>query len=76
VEVPAEILRTEQNVIIYAIGVKSASVPELELIPGSPRRTYYVKNYDFLKEIKEDILTEICEGKKFNMFTWYVCTVT
>ncbi|XP_056106602.1 collagen alpha-6(VI) chain [Rhinichthys klamathensis goyatoka] len=62
VEVPAKILRTEQNVNIYAIGVKSASVPELELISGSPQRTYYVKNYDFLKEIKEDILTEICEG--------------
>ncbi|XP_077052973.1 collagen alpha-4(VI) chain-like [Siphateles boraxobius] len=60
VEVPAKILRTEQNVTIYAIGVKSASVPELELISGSPQRTYYVKNYDFLKDIKKDILTEIC----------------
>ncbi|XP_067277978.1 collagen alpha-6(VI) chain [Pseudorasbora parva] len=60
VEVPAKILRTEQNVTIYSIGVKSASVPELELISGSPQRTFYVKNYDFLKEIKKDILTEIC----------------
>ncbi|CAM4727873.1 unnamed protein product [Leuciscus chuanchicus] len=60
VDVPAEILRTEQGVTIYAIGVKSASVPELILISGSPKRTYYVKNYDFLKDIKKDILTEIC----------------
>ncbi|XP_067241669.1 collagen alpha-6(VI) chain-like isoform X3 [Chanodichthys erythropterus] len=60
VEVPAEELRTEQNVTIYAIGVKTASVPELELISGSPQRTFYVKNYDFLKDIKKDILTEIC----------------
>lgn len=81
VEVPANILRTEQNVTIYAIGVKNASVPELTLISGSPKRTYYVKNFDFLKDIKKDILTEICspEGRKFNlwhMFIWYVCTVT
>ncbi|KAK9964947.1 hypothetical protein ABG768_006074 [Culter alburnus] len=60
VEVPAKELRTEQNVTIYSIGVKTASVPELELISGSPQRTFYVKNYDFLKDIKKDILTEIC----------------
>uniref|UniRef100_A0A673JMI4 Collagen alpha-6(VI) chain-like n=1 Tax=Sinocyclocheilus rhinocerous TaxID=307959 RepID=A0A673JMI4_9TELE len=60
VEVPAKLLRTEQNVTIYAIGVKDASEPELELISGSPQRTFYVKNYDFLDEIKKDIITEIC----------------
>uniref|UniRef100_A0A672L876 VWFA domain-containing protein n=1 Tax=Sinocyclocheilus grahami TaxID=75366 RepID=A0A672L876_SINGR len=59
VEVPAKLLRTEQNVTIYAIGVKDASEPELELISGSPQRTFYVKNYDFLDEIKKDIITEI-----------------
>ncbi len=68
VEVPANLLRTEHNVNIYAIGVKDASVPELELISGSPQRTFYVKNYDFLDEIKKDIITEICsfEGEKCN----------
>ncbi|XP_073689768.1 collagen alpha-6(VI) chain [Garra rufa] len=60
VAVPAKLLRTEQDVSIYAIGVKDASVPELELISGSPERTFYVKNYDFLDEIKKDIITEIC----------------
>uniref|UniRef100_A0A8C0Y9K5 Si:ch211-62a1.3 n=1 Tax=Cyprinus carpio carpio TaxID=630221 RepID=A0A8C0Y9K5_CYPCA len=60
VEVPAKLLRTEQNVNIYAIGVKDASVPELELISGSPQRIFYVKNYDFLDEIKKDVITEIC----------------
>ncbi|XP_056326489.1 collagen alpha-6(VI) chain isoform X1 [Danio aesculapii] len=60
VEVPAKHLRTEQDVSIYAIGVKNASVPELELISGNPQRTFYVKNYDFLKDIKKDILIEIC----------------
>ncbi|XP_016389045.1 collagen alpha-4(VI) chain-like [Sinocyclocheilus rhinocerous] len=68
VEVPAKLLRTEQNVSIYAIGVKYASVPELELISGSPQRIFYVKNYDFLDEIKKDIITEICtfEGEIFS----------
>ncbi len=68
VEVPAKLLRTSQNVNIYAIGVKDASVPELELISGSPQRTFYVKNYDFLDEIKKDIITEICsfDGEKLS----------
>ncbi|XP_059372839.1 collagen alpha-6(VI) chain-like [Carassius carassius] len=60
VEVPANLLRTEHNVIIYAIGVKNASVPELELISGSPQRTFYVKNYYLLDEIKKGMITEIC----------------
>ncbi|XP_073729648.1 collagen alpha-6(VI) chain isoform X2 [Misgurnus anguillicaudatus] len=59
VQVPAEELR-KMNVGIYAIGVKNASLPELELIAGSKERTYYVENYDFLKHIKKEILKEIC----------------
>ncbi|XP_051503354.1 collagen alpha-6(VI) chain [Myxocyprinus asiaticus] len=59
VDIPAEELR-KQNVTIYAIGVKYASMPELELISGSKKRTYFVKNYDSLKHIKGEILQEIC----------------
>ncbi|XP_052006790.1 collagen alpha-6(VI) chain isoform X2 [Xyrauchen texanus] len=59
VDVPAEELR-KQNVTIYSIGVKNASKPELELISGSKKRTFFVQNYDFLKNIKEEILQEIC----------------
>ncbi len=68
VEVPAKLLRTSQNVNIYAIGVKDASVPELELISGSPQRTFNVSNYDFLDKIKKDIITEICsfDGEKLS----------
>uniref|UniRef100_A0A672LDK1 VWFA domain-containing protein n=1 Tax=Sinocyclocheilus grahami TaxID=75366 RepID=A0A672LDK1_SINGR len=74
VEVPAKLLRTEQNVTIYAIGVKDASEPELELISGSPQRTFYVKNYDFLDEIKKDIITEICsfEGETFDYWHMFI----
>lgn len=66
VEVPAEELR-KMNVTIYAIGVKDASLSELELISGSKKRTFYVQNYDFLKHIRKEILKEICsfEGEIF-----------
>lgn len=66
VEVPAEELRN-MNVTIYAIGVKDASMSELELISGSKKRTFYVQNYDFLQHISKEILKEICsfEGEKY-----------
>ncbi|XP_036431055.1 LOW QUALITY PROTEIN: collagen alpha-4(VI) chain [Colossoma macropomum] len=59
VKVPAEQLR-KQNVTIYAVGVKNADMAELEDMSGSPKRTFYVKNYDALKLIKTKILKEIC----------------
>uniref|UniRef100_A0AAR2KCE3 VWFA domain-containing protein n=1 Tax=Pygocentrus nattereri TaxID=42514 RepID=A0AAR2KCE3_PYGNA len=59
VKIPAEQLR-KQNVTIYAVGVKNADMAELEDMSGSPKRTFYVKNYDALKLIKTKILKEIC----------------
>ena len=59
VKVPAELLR-KQNVTIYAVGVKNADMTELDDMSGSPKRTFYVKNYDALKLIKTKILKEIC----------------
>ncbi|KAK1791235.1 hypothetical protein P4O66_013255, partial [Electrophorus voltai] len=58
-KVHAEQLR-KQNVTIYAIGVKDADKAELEDMSGSPKRTFFVNNYDALKEIKSKILKEIC----------------
>uniref|UniRef100_A0A4W4FJ95 Collagen, type VI, alpha 4b n=1 Tax=Electrophorus electricus TaxID=8005 RepID=A0A4W4FJ95_ELEEL len=65
-KVHAEQLR-KQNVTIYAIGVKDADKAELEDMSGSPKRTFFVNNYDALKEIKSKILKEICsfEGEDF-----------
>ncbi|KAA0718319.1 Collagen alpha-4(VI) chain [Triplophysa tibetana] len=58
----AEELRN-MNVTIYTIGVKDASMSELEVISGSKKRTFYVQNYDFLKHIRKEILKEICSVK-------------
>ncbi|XP_044062813.1 collagen alpha-6(VI) chain-like isoform X2 [Siniperca chuatsi] len=59
VKVPAEKLRA-QGVIIYAIGVKNADANELQQISGDPQRTFFVNNFDALKPIKDDIITDIC----------------
>lgn len=59
VNIPAEELRS-QNITIYAIGVKDADMSELKDVSGSPKRTFYVQNYDALKQIKTKVLKEIC----------------
>ncbi|XP_027131185.1 collagen alpha-6(VI) chain isoform X3 [Larimichthys crocea] len=59
VKIPAEKLRA-QGVTIYAIGVKNADKLELEEIAGNPKRTFFVYNFDALKPIKDDIITDIC----------------
>ncbi|XP_076841877.1 collagen alpha-6(VI) chain [Brachyhypopomus gauderio] len=65
VKVPAEELR-KQNITIYAIGVKDADKAELEDMSGSPKRTFFVNNYDALKQIKSKILKEICSFEVCN----------
>lgn len=64
VKVPAEKLRA-QGVIIYTIGVKNADVEELLQISGDHKRTFMVNNFDALRSIKDDVLTDICsqDGK-------------
>ncbi|XP_034057183.1 LOW QUALITY PROTEIN: collagen alpha-6(VI) chain-like [Gymnodraco acuticeps] len=59
VKAPAEELR-EQGIIIYAIGVKNSSQTELEEIAGDPKRTIFVRNFDALKSINNEIIREIC----------------
>uniref|UniRef100_A0A8P4KD98 Collagen type VI alpha 6 chain n=1 Tax=Dicentrarchus labrax TaxID=13489 RepID=A0A8P4KD98_DICLA len=59
VKIPAEKLRA-QGVTVYAIGVKSADEEELKEIAGDPKRTFFVNNFDALKPIKDDIITDIC----------------
>lgn len=70
VEDPAVKLRA-QGVNIYAIGVKDADVTELEQIAGDSKRTFFVNNFDALKPIKDDIITDICseDGKERHMPT-------
>jgi len=68
VKLPAEKLRA-QGVVIYAIGVKSADEEELKEIAGSPEKTFFVNNFDALKPIKDDIITDICspDGKHISL---------
>ncbi|XP_056236931.1 collagen alpha-6(VI) chain-like isoform X1 [Seriola aureovittata] len=56
---PAEKLRA-QGVTVYAIGVKEADADELREISGDPKRTFFVNNFDALRPIKDDIITDIC----------------
>ncbi|KAM7382826.1 hypothetical protein PAMP_002532 [Pampus punctatissimus] len=56
---PAEKLRN-QNIVIYAIGVKNASRDELQLIAGDSKKTFFVDNFDALRPIKDQITTDIC----------------
>lgn len=64
VNVPAAKLR-EQGVNIYAIGVKNADMAELNDIAGSEKRTFFVNDFDALRPIKDEIITDICseDGK-------------
>lgn len=56
---PANQLR-QQGVTIYAVGVKDADRNELHEIAGDSTRTFFVNNFDALKPIKDDIITDIC----------------
>uniref|UniRef100_A0A8C3HAJ1 VWFA domain-containing protein n=1 Tax=Chrysemys picta bellii TaxID=8478 RepID=A0A8C3HAJ1_CHRPI len=59
VKEPAERLRNEK-VNIYAIGVKGANEAQLHEIAGSKSRTFFVQEFDFLKNIKNEIVQKIC----------------
>ena len=56
---PARRLR-DQDIMIYAVGVKESVTSELEEIAGDPKRAVFVNNFDALKSIKELIVTDIC----------------
>lgn len=68
VKAPAEKLRS-QEVMVYAIGVKNAEENELLEISGDPQRTFFVNNFDALRSIKDDIITDICsqDGKQIHV---------
>ncbi|XP_041843639.1 collagen alpha-6(VI) chain-like isoform X2 [Melanotaenia boesemani] len=61
VKIPAEGLRA-QGVTVYAIGVKNADMDELLEISGDPKKMFFVNNFDALKPIKDDIITDICSS--------------
>ncbi|NXA48113.1 CO6A6 protein, partial [Nothocercus julius] len=58
----------EQNIVIFAIGVKNAVQKELEEIAGTKDKVFFVNDYDSLMLIKHDIVQDICSinGKSFS----------
>uniref|UniRef100_F7EWH1 VWFA domain-containing protein n=1 Tax=Monodelphis domestica TaxID=13616 RepID=F7EWH1_MONDO len=56
---PAKKLKDE-NINVYAIGVKEANRTQLLEIAGTEKRVYYVYNFDSLKDIKNQVVQGIC----------------
>ncbi|XP_062412878.1 collagen alpha-6(VI) chain-like isoform X2 [Sardina pilchardus] len=59
VKTAAERLR-QQDVTIFAIGVKAANIDELLDICGHPKRRFLVSNFDALRPLMNSIVTHIC----------------
>lgn len=62
---PANRLRKEL-IHVYAIGVKEANQTQLREIAGEEKRVYYVNDFDALKDIRNQVVQEICteEGRR------------
>uniref|UniRef100_A0A2R9BJ27 Collagen type VI alpha 6 chain n=1 Tax=Pan paniscus TaxID=9597 RepID=A0A2R9BJ27_PANPA len=56
---PANRLR-EEHIRVYAIGIKEANQTQLREIAGEEKRVYYVHNFDALKDIRNQVVQEIC----------------
>ncbi|XP_054545747.1 collagen alpha-6(VI) chain isoform X2 [Talpa occidentalis] len=56
---PANRLR-EEHIRVYAIGVKEANQTQLREIAGEEKRVYYVHDFDALKDIRNQVVQEIC----------------
>ncbi|KAL6081557.1 hypothetical protein STEG23_000578, partial [Scotinomys teguina] len=56
---PAHRLR-EENIRVFAIGVKEANQTQLREIAGEENRVYYVHEYDALRDIRNQVVQEIC----------------
>ncbi|XP_012518728.1 PREDICTED: collagen alpha-6(VI) chain [Propithecus coquereli] len=56
---PADRLR-EEHIRVYAIGVKEANQTQLREIAGEEKRVYYVHDFDALKDIRNQVVQEIC----------------
>lgn len=62
---PANRLRNEL-IHVHAIGVKEANRTQLQEIAGEEKRVYYVHDFDALKNIRNQVVQEICaqEGRR------------
>ncbi|XP_006883459.1 PREDICTED: collagen alpha-6(VI) chain [Elephantulus edwardii] len=56
---PANKLR-EEHISVYAIGVKEANHTQLHEMAGEEKRVYYVHDFDSLKDIRNQVVQDIC----------------
>ncbi|KAG8516244.1 Collagen alpha-6(VI) chain [Galemys pyrenaicus] len=56
---PAKRLR-EELIHVYAVGVKEANPTQLQEMAGEEKRVYYVHDFDALKDIRNQVVQEIC----------------
>ncbi|XP_069861394.1 collagen alpha-6(VI) chain [Dipodomys merriami] len=56
---PAHRLRSEK-IRVYAIGVGEANQTQLREMAGEEKRVYYVHDFDALKDIRNQVVQEIC----------------
>ncbi|KAM9231006.1 collagen alpha-6(VI) chain-like [Leptosomus discolor] len=59
VKEPAMKLREDQ-INVYAIGVGEANITQLHEIAGVKNKVYFVHDFDLLKDIKNEVVREIC----------------
>ncbi|XP_038132208.1 collagen alpha-6(VI) chain-like, partial [Cyprinodon tularosa] len=50
----------EQGVTVFAVGLKDSNKAELQEISGDSERSFYIRDYYLLKQIKDNILRPIC----------------
>ncbi|CAM9212062.1 unnamed protein product [Bubo scandiacus] len=50
----------EDQINIYAIGVREANITQHYEIAGVKNRVYFVHNFDLVKDIKNEVVREIC----------------
>uniref|UniRef100_A0A669PT78 VWFA domain-containing protein n=1 Tax=Phasianus colchicus TaxID=9054 RepID=A0A669PT78_PHACC len=59
----------QQGINIYAIGIKDAVQQELEEIAGTKNKMFFVNDFDSLKHIKREIVSEIREEFQLDRYS-------
>lgn len=61
---------SEELVHVYAIGVREANQTQLREIAGEEKRVYYVHDFDALKDIRNQVVQEICAEEGRTPYLW------
>eukprot|EP00062_Callorhinchus_milii_P005541 gi/632945303/ref/XP_007887976.1/ PREDICTED: collagen alpha-3(VI) chain-like [Callorhinchus milii] len=63
VKYPAEELRKE-GIVMYAVGVGNINITQLNEIGDAPERVFNITNFDILKDLKPQIVQDICSKEE------------